>query len=607
MDNVQAFLKHLPNAPGVYQMLDKAGKILYVGKAKNLKNRVKSYFQKNITSAKTNALMSHVDRVEITVTDSDTEALLLESNLIKRHRPRYNVLLRDDKSYPYLYLSTQDTFPRLDFHRGAKRAAGRYFGPYPNAGAVRENLALLQKLFKVRQCRDSFFKNRTRPCLQYQIKRCTAPCVGYVTKADYALQVNNTILFLEGKNHAIVENLMANMDAASKARAYETAAAFRDVISRMQQLQTQQTITGDEGDVDVLGVAKKMGRVAISILFIRAGRVIGNKTFFPKVPMDIDIAEALGGFIPQYYLSPLRGEQIVDRIVLSEKVDDKTWIESALHASLGKKIKVIDKKMSRYSQWQLLATRNATYALGAQLASQSAVTTRLEALQNALGLPNAILRIECFDVSHTQGEATVASCVVFGVEGAMKKAYRRFNIEGVTPGDDYAAMRQALVRRYTRIKSQGAELPDLLMIDGGLGQLHQAEQALEEVQVSGVVLMGVAKGRSRKPGFEKIYLSGRKQPIEIGQEDPALHLIQFIRDEAHRFAIQAHRAKRTKARQASPLDHIEGVGPKRRQALLKFFGGWQALSRAGVVDIARVPGVSRALAQKIYDVLHEDA
>lgn len=602
--DVEQFLKNLPNTPGVYQMLDKHGKIIYVGKAKNLKNRVKSYFQKNVSSKKTEALMQQVVNVDLTVTDSDNEALLLELNLIKQHRPRYNVLMRDDKSYPYLYLSTDQKFPRLDYHRGAKRIAGRYFGPYPNAGAVRENLALIQKLFKVRQCKDSFFQNRTRPCLQYQIKRCTAPCVDYVSVENYQQQVENTILFLEGKNKEVIDKLTQQMDQAANNLQYEEAAYYRDVIVRLRRLQTEQFITGDTGDVDIIGVAMDAGQTAISILFVRAGRLIGNKSYFPRMPVGADHEEVLSAFIPQFYLSPLRGDVIVERIVIGEKIPDKEWIENVLHEQLGKKIIISDHMLPKYRQWQLLAVSNAKYALSVQLSQKNNVGAKLAALQTALKLPNSVQRIECFDISHTQGEATIASCVVYGVEGSLNKEYRRFNIKNITPGDDYAAMRQALVRRYTRVKSDNGVLPDLLIIDGGLGQLQQAIDALEEVQVSGVVLMGVAKGASRKPGLEKIFIAGHEHPIFLPPEDQALHLIQFIRDEAHRFAIAAHRAKRGKARTKSPLEHIEGIGAKRRQALLKHFGGWQELSRAGVSDIEKVVGISRDLAQKIYDALH---
>lgn len=600
----QLFLKGLTTAPGVYQMLDAQGHIIYVGKARNLRNRVKSYFQKNLGTRKTEVLMQLVDDIKIIVTGSENEALLLEANLIKRHHPRYNVLLRDDKSYPYLYLSTQDKFPRLDFHRGAKRLPGRYFGPYPNAGSVRENLALIQKLFKLRQCSDVFFANRTRPCLQYQIKRCTAPCVGYVSQQDYADQVASAILFLEGKNDLVMKQLVAQMEAASERLAYEEAAYFRDLITRFRKLQRQQFITSDQGNIDIIGAASRFGVVTVSVLFVRGGRLIGQKTFYPKVPIDTEVSSALAAFIPQYYLSPLRGEQPVERIILSEPLPEKKWIQAALRESFYKHLVISDRRLEQYRQWQMMVKANASFALTQHLAAKDNVAIKLEALQNALHLPNPITRIECFDVSHTLGEATVASCVVFGEEGPLKKEYRRFNIEGITPGDDYAALHQALTRRYSRLKTGDGTLPDLLMIDGGKGQLNQAIRALEEIQVSGVLLLGIAKGPSRKPGLEQLYLHGREGAIILKPDNLGLHLIQFVRDEAHRFAISAHRTKREKARTQSPLENIEGVGAKRRRALLQHFGGFQALLRASIVEIAKVPGISESLARKIYDALH---
>ena len=598
------FLKALSTKPGIYRMLDAQGKILYVGKAKNLKHRLTSYFRKKLDSRKTESLMSQVKDIDVTITSTENEALLLESNLIKEHRPRYNVLLRDDKSYPYLFLSVEDDFPRLDFHRGAKRRKGRYFGPFPNAGSVRENLALIQKLFKLRQCRDSFFKNRSRPCLQYQIQRCTAPCVGFVNKQDYREQVEHAILFLEGKNSEVIEQIRKKMDDASAKKSYEQAAYFRDQIRRLRKLQTQQTIMGDEGNIDVIAVAEKLGQVAACVVFVRGGRVIGHKVFYPKIPKDTDLQTILSEFIPQYYLSPLRGEEVIDQIILSEKLSEKRWMQNALQEALGKGFKIIDQKKREYRQWLLIAKTNAVYGLAQHIAQKDSVIAKLEALQEALHFPNPIQHIECFDVSHTSGEATVASCVVYGLEGAENKNYRRFNIKDVKAGDDYAALRQALMRRYTRLKEGDGRLPDLLIIDGGLGQLNQASSVLEELQISGVELMSVAKGPARKPGQEKIFLRGKNTPIHLAPDNMALHLIQFIRDESHRFAITAHRAKRGKARSQSPLEFIEGVGAKRRRDLLRHFGGLQELRRASVDELVKVPGISQLLAERIYEVLH---
>ncbi len=585
-------------------MLNAAGKVLYVGKAKDLKKRVTSYFRSKLDSPKTAALMCQVEDFEVTITGSDNEALLLEANLIKEYKPRYNVLFRDDKSYPYLYLSTQHAFPRLDYHRGIKSKPGRYFGPYPNAGAVRENLAMIQKLFQLRQCSDSFFSHRTRPCLQYQIKRCTAPCVDYVSEADYAEQVRHAILFLEGKNSQIIADITQKMERASHAQEYEQAAIYRDLMIRLRKLQTQQFITGDKGDIDIIAAAEKAGQIAVAILFVRAGRVIGNKAFYPNIPPGTTPQQALAEFIPQYYLSPLRGDAVVERIVVAEALPDRAWMQNALQEKLGNKLQITDRKLAQYKRWQSLAQSNANFSLAQHIAAKNNVSMKLEALQSALRLPNPIQRIECFDISHTLGEATIASCVVFNEEGAANKDYRQFNIKDITPGDDYAAMRQCLTRRYTRLKEGDAKLPDLIIIDGGLGQLRQAADVLEELQVSGVTLMGVAKGPARKAGAEKLLIWPNKQPIELASDHLAHHLIQFIRDEAHRFAITKHRAKRAKARKQSPLENIEGVGQKRRRELLKYFGGLQELIKASPADIAKVPGISESLAKRIYDALH---
>lgn len=596
-------LNTLPHLPGIYQMQNASGTVIYVGKARDLQKRVSSYFRKNLDSVKTERLMSQVTNFEVTITDSENQALLLESNLIKQLKPRYNVLLRDDKSYPYLFVSTAHTFPRMDFHRGTKRQTGRYFGPYPNAGAVRENLAMLQKLFQLRQCNDTFFANRTRPCLQYQIKRCTAPCVGKVTDADYAQQVEHTLLFLEGKSTKVTDALHDKMEDASREKAYEQAAQYRDKIIRIRKLQTKQYITGDKGDVDVIGFAQKLSHVAVTILFIRSGRMIGSRNFFPSVPPNTEAKNVLSAFITQYYLSPMRGDHIVDRIVLGEHLDDRIWIQDVLHDHWDKKVTIASRHIERYKRWQMVANKNARFALAQYVSDQQDVRAKLEALQSSLRLPNPVARIECFDISHTMGEATVASCVVYGEEGPLNKDYRRFNIKNITPGDDYAAMKQALMRRYTRLKTSGDALPDVLIIDGGKGQLRQAVDVMEELQVSGVILIGIAKGEKRKAGLEKLFIWGRDKPIQLATDNIAFHLLQFIRDEAHRFAITGHRAKRGKAKTESILEQVEGVGPSRRRALLKHFGGLQALRKAGAMDIAAVPGVSQSLAQKIYDAL----
>lgn len=603
--DLQQFVQALTTNPGVYQMYTAQDVLIYVGKARDLKSRVSSYFRDTITDRKTLAMIAQVVRIEVIVTDTENEALLLESNLIKRHRPRYNVLLRDDKSYPYLYLSSKQQFPKLDFHRGARSAPGHYFGPYPNAGAVRDNLALVQKLFQLRQCSDSFFSHRTRPCLQYQIKRCTAPCVGYVSEADYALQVKQALLFLNGKNEEVMEWLGERMEEASANQDYERAAHYRDQISQLRQLQMKQAISGGQGNVDVLGVAMQADQLVVSILFVRAGRVIGHRAYFPKLPLGTDKAAALNEFIPQYYSSPLRGATLAERIVMSEVLPDKSWIQAALQEQTGSQLQIIDTPHAKYRAWQQLAQKNAEYTLSQHLGEQGQVDLQLTTLQAALSLPNPLQRIECFDISHSLGEATVASCVVFTEQGLKRQEYRRFNIEGITPGDDYAAMKQALLRRYTRVKSSDGVLPDLLIIDGGKGQLTQAALVMEELQISGVMLLGVAKGPTRKAGLEQLWVYGQAQPIDLPAEHMALHVIQLIRDEAHRFAISAHRQQRAKQRRSSELEHIAGVGAKRRQALLKHFGGLQLLRDATVADIAKVAGISPALAERIYAALHE--
>lgn len=584
-------------------MFDAKGVVIYVGKAKHLKKRLTSYFRSALDQ-KTQNLMAQVDAIKTIITANENDALLLEASLIKEYRPRYNVLLRDDKSYPYLYLSTHQRFPRLDFYRGSKIGPGRYFGPFPSAGSVRENLALIQKLFQLRQCQDSFFKNRSRPCLQYQIKRCTAPCVGYVGEAEYQLQVSDAILFLEGKNSAVVERLTLRMESASQQLDYELAAYYRDQVVQLRQMQKQQSIVGGHGDIDIIGCSQSMGEVAVVVLYVRGGRLIGDKIFFPNVPKDVTEIAAVSAFIIQYYLSDIHREDLPEKIILSEPIEDRLWIQNALSQKFGRPMSIIQQERRPYVAWQHMAKTNAKQAIAEYLASKKSIATKLLALQQALQLPNAIRRIECFDISHMMGEATIASCVVFGEAGAIKKDYRRFNITDVTPGDDYGALYQALSRRYTRLKTGEGVLPDLLMIDGGWGQLRQAALVLEELQVSGVILMAIAKGPGRKAGLEKLYLWDKKKEIHLKPDDVALHVLQYIRDEAHRFAIVAHRAKRGKNRFESPLQTISGIGPKRKKSLINYFGGLQELHKASIAEISQVPGISKSLAKKIFEQLH---
>ncbi|MCK4743704.1 MAG: excinuclease ABC subunit UvrC [Sulfuriflexus sp.] len=607
----KAFLETLTGRPGVYRMHGEDDTILYVGKAKNLRKRVSSYFRSSGLAAKTSALMKQVANVTVTVTQTETEALILENNLIKEFLPRYNILLRDDKSYPYLYLSTEQDFPQLGFHRGARKKKGRYFGPYPSAGSVRETLNLLQKLFPVRQCEDSFFKNRSRPCLQYQIKRCSAPCVGYIEKEEYGEDIKNTILFLEGKDDAVIKSLVKRMDVAAEDLNYEQAANFRDQIARLRGLQETQYVSGEKGDLDLIAISVASGSSCVQVFTVRGGHHLGNRAYYPKHQADTSAEEILSGFISQYYLgggtSKRSRRPIPSQLIVSTQPDEHEWLEQALGEQSGHKIKISHKVRGERARWLKMAQDNADYGVTQHLSSKSSLLKRFEALQDALGLDTMPQRLECFDISHTMGEATVASCVVFNTEGPLKADYRRFNIEGITPGDDFAAMQQALMRRYTKIKQGEGALPDILFIDGGKGQLSRAGLVLDELQIADVTVVGVAKGAARKPGEETLFLLGNKTPFILAADSAALHLIQHIRDEAHRFAITGHRGRRAKARQKSVLEDIHGLGAKRRQRLLKEFGGLQAISRAGVEDLSKIEGISGKLAQRIYDIFHADS
>jgi excinuclease ABC subunit C len=596
------FLTTLTSRPGVYRMLDAQGGVLYVGKARNLKKRVSSYFRKTGLNAKTRALVSQIAGIEVTVTNTEGEALLLENNLIKQYRPRYNVLLRDDKSYPYVYLSTDQEFPRLSFHRGARRGKGRYFGPYPSSGAVRESLHLLQKLFRVRQCEDSFFRNRTRPCLQYQIKRCTAPCVGYVSAAGYAGDVRNTVLFLEGKSSAVIDAMVRKMERAAAELHYEQAAEIRDQIASLHRVQEKQYVSNERGDLDIVACASDKGHTCIQVFFVRHGRNLGNAVFFPKNPAESSSEDVLSAFVPQYYI----GRDIPAELLLSHRPADLDLLQEVLGDQAGHKVRLSASVRGDRARWLKLARSNAEQALASWLNTRKGYAGRLRELQAALGLADPPERMECFDISHTRGEATVASCVVFGMEGPLKSDYRRFNIEHIQPGDDYGAMEQALTRRYTRLMKGEGKLPDILFIDGGKGQVSSAVSALEELQVTDVRIIGIAKGPERKPGLETLFIAGDSRAVHLPENSPALHLIQQIRDEAHRFAITGHRQRRAKTRRTSALEGIPGIGPKRRQQILKQFGGLQQVARAGVDDLVSVRGINRALAQQIYDAFHHD-
>jgi excinuclease ABC subunit C len=602
MFDAASFLKTLPARPGVYRMLGADGAILYVGKAGNLRKRVASYFRDSGLSPKTRALVEQIASVDITVTHTEAEALLLESNLIKQHRPRYNVLLRDDKSYPWIFLSSRQDFPRLALHRGARRAPGRYFGPYPSAVSVRESLQLLQKLFRVRQCEDGFFRNRSRPCLQYQIGRCTAPCVGLVGRDEYARDVHRTELFLEGRSSEVIDELADCMKQAAAARQFEQAAVYRDRIASLHHIQEKQYISRAHGDTDILACASTGGLACVQVFFVRGGRNLGNTVFFPRVPLESGPEEVLEAFVPQYYL----GRDVPAEILLSHAPADLPVLEELLSRQADRRVVLRTRVRGDRARWVKMAGENATHALQARLLAGQGYSARLQALTEALDLEEVPTRIECFDISHTGGESTVASCVVFGSEGPLKSDYRRFNIRDIQPGDDYAAMTQALTRRYTRLRKGEGRLPDLLLIDGGKGQIATATRVLEELQITEVRVFGVAKGPGRKPGLESLYQPGVARALELSADSPALHLIQQIRDEAHRFAITGHRQRRARARNSSPLENIPGIGARRRQQLLQQLGGIREVARAGVEDLSRVRGINRTLAQQIYDAFHGD-
>lgn len=599
-----AFLATCSGRPGVYRMFDSEARLLYVGKAKNLKKRLSSYFRKTGQAPKTAALVARIAQIETTITANETEALLLEQTLIKEWRPPYNILLRDDKSYPYVFLSDGD-FPRLGIHRGAKKAKGRYFGPYPSALAIRESLSLLQKTFLVRQCEDSYYKNRTRPCLQYQIKRCKGPCVGLVSPEEYTEDVRHSVMFLDGRSNALSEELSASMEKASMALEFERAAELRDQISMLRRVQDQQSMEGGTGDVDVVAVMLTPGGACVHLISVRGGRVLGSKNFFPQVAIEEEGGDVLMAFLAQYYLGNAERDLPSELIVNVQHEDFATLIE-AIESLRGRSLSISLRVRGTRARWQQLAVTNAEQALAARLANRQHLAERFEALATVLEMDEPPQRMECFDISHSSGEATVASCVVFGPEGPLKSDYRRFNIEGVTAGDDYAAMHQALTRRFSKIKDGEGKLPDVLLVDGGKGQLAMAREVLQELAVPDLILLGVAKGTTRKPGLEVLYLNDAEHEFTLPGNSPALHLIQQIRDESHRFAITGHRARRGKTRRTSTLEEVAGIGPKRRRELLNHFGGLQELSRASAEEIAKAPGISKKLAELIYDTLHSE-
>lgn len=603
--NPKAFLSTVTSQPGVYRMYDAAGTVIYVGKAKDLKKRLSSYFRTQTGSRKTDVLVSNICNIDVTVTHTETEALLLEHNYIKLYQPRYNVLLRDDKSYPYIFLSG-DTHPRLAMHRGAKHAKGEYFGPFPNGYAVRETLGLLQKVFPIRQCENSVYRNRSRPCLQYQIGRCLGPCVaGLVSEEEYARQTDYVRLFLAGKDDQVINQLVAHMEAASQGLRFEEAGRLRDQIQAVRRITEKQFVSNQGDDLDVMGVAYDAGMACLHVLFIRQGKVLGSRSYFPKVPPDTELTEVVQTFVGQFYLQGSEARTLPGEILLDFNLAERNLLAESLSTLAGRKVNIQTKPRGDRARYLKLARTNAATALTTKLSQHSTIQQRLAALASWLKL-ESIQRMECFDISHTMGEQTIASCVVFNQDGPLRSDYRRYNIEGITPGDDYAAMNQVLRRRYGKALEQD-KIPDVILIDGGKGQLAQAKEVFAELDVSWdkqhPILLGVAKGSDRKAGLETLFFEAEGEGVSLPPDSPALHVIQHIRDDAHNHAISGHRKKRAKVKNTSALESIEGIGPKRRQQLLKYMGGLQPLMNASVDEIARVPGISFALAEKIYHSL----
>ncbi|PTA50007.1 excinuclease ABC subunit C [Shewanella morhuae] len=602
--NAASFLRTVSSSAGVYRMYDVKNDVIYVGKAKDLKKRLSSYFRKNLDNVKTQALVSHIHHIDVTLTHSETDALLLENDYIKQYMPKYNVLLRDDKSYPYILLS-QHEHPRLAYHRGPQREKGHYFGPYPNGGAVRESLHLMQKLFPIRQCDDLYYKSRSRPCLQYQLSRCSAPCVGKVSHADYDEQVKLASLFLKGKDQQVITALVDKMEQAAENQAYEHAARFRDQIMALRKVAEQQEVSNNKGDMDVIGVHYASGIACFHLLFIREGKIFGSRSYYPSVPAQTDINEVLRSFILQFYLNADIQRTIPKEVVISHNFEELPELEAAVSTALDKKFSIKTNVRADRASFLRLAITNATNAVMTRLSHKNTVEQRFVLLEEILELSTPIQRMECFDISHTMGESTVASCVVFNREGPHKAEYRRYNIDGITPGDDYAAMKQAVTRRFDKIEA-GGKIPDILFIDGGLGQLRIAQKIVDQkfVHLDKVPqLIGVAKGEGRKPGLETLIFGDTETSFSLEGDSPALHLIQHIRDESHRFAIAGHRNRRQKTRNTSTLESIAGIGPKRRKALLQHLGGLQEVKGASVAELVKVPGISIEMAQTIHDAL----
>ncbi len=594
-------IKRLPNLPGVYKMLGKNGDIIYVGKAKSLKSRVNSYFAKTIDHPKTRALVQRIDNIETIITRSETEALLLEQNLIKLHRPPYNVLLRDDKSYLYVFISADKPYPRLAYGRGkGQHQKGRFFGPFPSAHAAKQTLLMMQKMFMVRQCTNTFFAQRQRPCLEYQIKRCKAPCVGLVSPEDYADDVNNTIRFLKGEGTDLQVKLVGKMEQAAEDMNFEQAALYRDQLSMLREVQAKQAVYTVKGEADIIAIASQAGITCVHVMNVRNGQVLGGNNYFPDVDSENDIADNLSEFVSSFYFQV--SDDLPEELIISHELPDQTAMTEALTETFGKKVTIKTKVREQRNEWLTLAQMNANNALQTKLGDYLEVKSRFNALNEVLkeALQGKSLdRIECFDISHTMGEATIASCVVADQGGLRKRDYRQYAIHGITGGDDYAAMKQVLNRRYSK-----QPLPDLLLIDGGKGQLNMAKDVLSELGIlTQTLLVGVAKGEGRKAGLEVLHFIDR-EPLDLPADSKALHLIMHIRDEAHRFAITAHRKKRDKRRSSSVLEAIPGLGEKRRRELLNHFGGLQQLLGASQDEIGQVNGIGKVMANTIYKVLH---
>tara|TARA_R110001632_G_scaffold23289_7_gene66089 strand:- start:741 stop:2594 length:1854 start_codon:yes stop_codon:yes gene_type:complete len=602
----KAFLAAVSEQAGVYRMYDITQTVIYVGKAKQLKNRLTSYFRKDVGSNKTRALVKQISAIDVTVTHTEGEALILENNYIKKYQPKYNILLRDDKSYPYL-LITDHKHPKLGLHRGGKKVKGDYFGPYPTVGAVWESLRLMQKLFPLRQCEDSYYRARSRPCLQHQLGRCSAPCVDKISPEDYQKQVQLAKLFLKGKSSKVIEHLVVNMENASKTLNFEHAAKYRDQISTLRKVQQQQFVSGSAAEMDVIGIHRHKSQACIHLLFVRDHKILGSKSYFPTVPVDTSDAEIIAAFISQHYIgNDLNLGAIPKEIIIPEAIENQQDIVRVIIEQAEHDVKMSHNVRTERAQYLKLACTNAATALMTRNSHKESMQARFSALNEVFELTNGISRIECFDISHTMGQQTVASNVVFNQEGPLKSDYRRYNVHGITPGDDYAAMAFALDKRYSKVTSE-EKMPDIIFIDGGKGQLAKAEDFFAGVdQVKTPLLVGVAKGESRKPGLETLILAGSHQLISLPATSPALHLVQHIRDESHRFAITGHRAKRQKASKKSTLESIPGIGAKKRQALLQYLGGLQEVLKADKATLEKVPGVSKVLAENIYDALHDN-